>query len=418
MIRIEGLLRKVIGLDAASIGSSQIHRTIRLRMKRIGLKKPEEYYHLLEKTPAEMSGLIEDVVVTETWFFRDQEPFAAFTRLALQWLVQNPSGTLRVLSVPCSSGEEPYSLAMALLDMNVPVHRFAIHAIDISTHALARARQAVYGKNSFRAKDLSFRDRHFRHTKEGYALNPHVRECVQFHHDNLLGDDFLKGHPPYDFIFCRNLLIYFDRATQARAFEKLRGLLTAAGVLFVGPAEMPLVTDQGFVNANVPMAFACRKSDAPNGGVHGSSARTSRHGAERANEPAMSSRSAFLIQLSEKRGETASQHPEPVHLSTEPLPSLDAARQLADRGRLNEAAIICEECLRKEGPSAQAYYLLGLVRDAAGDPISIEFYRKALYLEPNHYETLLQMSLLLEKNGDATGARAFRRRAEKAQSKT
>jgi chemotaxis protein methyltransferase WspC len=416
MIRIEGLLRKEIGLDAASIGSSQIQRTVRLRMKGLGLKKPEEYYQLLEKSPAEMSELIEEVVVTETWFFRDKEPFVAFTQLAMQWLNQNPAGTLRVLSVPCSSGEEPYSLAMALLDLNVAMHRLSIHAVDISAHALARARNAVYGKNSFRSKDLSFRDRHFRHSKEGFVLSPPVRECVQFHRDNLLGDDFLKGHAPYDFIFCRNLLIYFDRATQARAFEKLQSLLTSSGVLFVGPAEMPLVTYHGFVNANVPMAFACRKLDPRNGRARETLVR-SNASARLANTRSSAAPSSFGSGLAQEPGQTELRRVLPVHAETETPCDLDAAQQLADRGELHEAAVICEECLRKEGPSAQAYYLLGLVRDAAGDELAVEFYRKALYLEPNHYETLLQMSLLLEKKGDTAGARTFKRRAEKAQPK-
>jgi len=102
-----------------------------------------------------------------------------------------------------------------------------------------------------------------------------------------------------------------------------------------------------------------------------------------------------------------------IQVPTELSPDLDAARQLADAGNLEEAAIVCQAHLLKRGPSAQAYYLLGLVRDASGDPQAVEYYRKALYLEPNHYETLLQMSLLLEKTGDPAGARIFKQRASR-----
>jgi chemotaxis protein methyltransferase WspC len=94
-------------------------------------------------------------------------------------------------------------------------------------------------------------------------------------------------------------------------------------------------------------------------------------------------------------------------------PDLEAARRLADAGRLSEAAAICETYLSRSRVSAQAYYLLGLVRDAGGDPSAMDCYRKALYIEPNHYESLLQMALLLQKNGDAARARAFRSRAER-----
>jgi chemotaxis protein methyltransferase WspC len=94
-------------------------------------------------------------------------------------------------------------------------------------------------------------------------------------------------------------------------------------------------------------------------------------------------------------------------------PDLETARRLADAGRLSEAAEICEAHLRQSRVSAQAYYLLGLVRDADGDATAIDCYRKALYLKPNHYESLLQMALLLQKNGDPARARAFRSRAQR-----
>ena len=92
---------------------------------------------------------------------------------------------------------------------------------------------------------------------------------------------------------------------------------------------------------------------------------------------------------------------------------LETARRLADDGRLNEAAAICEAHLRESRVSAQAYYLLGLVRDARGEVGAIDCYLKALYLEPNHYESLLQMALLLQKNGDTARASAFKSRAQR-----
>lgn len=144
MQRIEALLRREIGLDAASIGSALIERTIRLRMRRHELKHIGQYRELLESSPQELRELIEAVVVTETWFFRDREPFNAFAQLALtDWLPRHPAGALRVLSVPCSSGEEPYSLAMKLLEAGVSDTRFAIDAVDISANALARAQSII-----------------------------------------------------------------------------------------------------------------------------------------------------------------------------------------------------------------------------------------------------------------------------------
>jgi len=406
MKRIENMLRREIGLDSASVGTSLIERTVRLRMKAHGLAKIEEYHQLLETSRDELEELIEAVVVSETWFYRDREAFIVFANLVRDdWLPQNPAKTLRVLSVPCSTGEEPYSLAMTLLDAGLPRNRFAIDAVDLSARALERAQHAVYGKNSFRGKALEFRGCYFFETKDGYALRREICECVQFHRGNLLEGEFFTNRAGYDFIFCRNLLIYFDRATQSQAFKQLHGLLSPRGVLFVGPAELPLVSGTGFSSANIPMSFACRKA--------GLREKEQRSKGAKEQIPVSPFPSAPLP--------TAPVRPPPApapaaaHLGL--AEELTAARALADAGKLDAAAALCESHLRSRGPSAQVFYLLGLVRDAAGDPVAIDYYRKALYLEPNHYESLLQLALMLEKSGAAEEARTLKRRAQRLQQK-
>jgi chemotaxis protein methyltransferase WspC len=99
------------------------------------------------------------------------------------------------------------------------------------------------------------------------------------------------------------------------------------------------------------------------------------------------------------------------------IPDLVKAQHLADSGRLEEATNICEAHLRNGAPSAQAYYLLGLVRDAVGDPAAAFYYRKALYLEPNHYDSLLQLALWSEKNGEKASARRLKSRAQRIKAK-
>lgn len=408
MKTVETLLRREIGLDAASIGSTTIERATRLRMKSLGLKKTEDYHRLLESSPAERNELVESIVVAETWFFRDCESFTAFAQLAQEWFLQNPAGPLRVLSVPCSSGEEPYSLAMCLLDVRVPPGRFVIDAFDVSKRAVTRAIRAVYGKNSFRGKQLDYRDRHFQQTKDGFTLNASVRDCVRFQQDNLLSGNFLSRHGPYHFIFCRNVLIYFDRPTQAKVLATLCSKLIPSGVLFVGPAEMPIFLDNGFVSANLPMAFACHRRGQAVASPSRADAAMLR--ASRASVVAGKTQSRAALYR-----EREAVVPEFSTSATGVSVRLETARELANAGKLKEAAELCEWHLRHEGPSAQAYYLLGLVFDAGGDPQAADYYRKALYLEPDHYETLWHMALLMEKNGEDGEARAFKRRAERAQ---
>src|SRR5262245_61989489 len=202
MKQIERALRERVGLDPASIGSSVIHRSVRLRMKSRGIKKIEDYSRLLLSSSNEWKALTESVVVAETWFFRDVEPFNALVRLVLEkWLPSHPKRRLRLLSLPCSSGEEPFSLAMALLDAGVSSERLEIDAIDISARALSRARNGIYSKNSFRVNNLDFRTKYFRSTPEGFSLAPAILKLVRFSEGNVLADNFQTPNSNYDFIF-------------------------------------------------------------------------------------------------------------------------------------------------------------------------------------------------------------------------
>src|SRR5205814_13458 len=132
---------------------------------------------------------------------------------------------LRLLSVPSSTGEEPYSMAMALLDAGVPSARFQVDAMDVSLQALERATAGVYGRNSFRGSGMVGREHHFEPAPGGRRVCERVSRQVRFRHGNLLACPFIPGRDRFDIIFCRNLLIYFDRPTQDRAIEQLGALL-------------------------------------------------------------------------------------------------------------------------------------------------------------------------------------------------
>lgn len=406
----EQLLKQTIGLDAASVGSSTVARAVRARMLACAVVDMRTYWKLVSASPAELQALAEAVVVAETWFFRDREAFAAMARFAHNdWLPTRPEGVLRLLSLPCSSGEEPYSMAMALLDSAFPANRCCIDAVDISVQALSQARRAEYGKNSFRGAELAFRDRHFEATQHGYRVSDAVRQPVRFHQGNLLAEDFFSGAEIYDMIFCRNLLIYFDRCTQERAVRVLQRLLTASGVLFVGPSEAGLLLSHDFVSAKVPRAFAFRKVDA----VERTAARVPALPIE---EPAAAHRRLAPPRVAPSASApdsaipiVARQSPDaPLASATGLASGFEQASLLADQGRLVEAAKCCEEHLRTHGPSPEAFHLMGLIRAAAGCLAeSAEYYRKTLYLDPNHAQSLVHLALLLEKQGDKAGAKVM-----------
>lgn len=401
----ENLLKLSMGLDAASIGSSAIERAVHERQAACRLKDVQAYWKHVSSSETELQELIEAVVVPETWFFRDREAFSAMVRMAQeQWLQPQPERVLRLLSVPCSTGEEPYSMAMALLDGGVAGPRFHIHALDISERALAQARRAIYGRNSFRGHPQDFRERYFEPAPHGQHLRDEVRAQVTFQQGNLFDPAFLPGASLYDVVFCRNVLIYFDRPTQDRALAVLLRLLAADGLLFVAPSETGLLLAHGFVSAKVPLAFAFRRATAP--------------------APAESPAVLPLRRPPVAPGVRASVRPQPAPVrkpappaargEDAPAQGIEQALRLADAGRLDEAAQACEAYLQRHVATAPALYLMGLVRDASGRfAEAANYYRKALYLDPGHNEALLHLALLLDQGGDAAGAQVLRARARR-----
>lgn len=265
--RFERLLKSRIGLDASSVGSAVIERAVRQRMSGLALHDEDEYWMRLNGSPGEVQALIEAVVVPETWFFRYPESFTTLARLAFERLPSLGGGrALRILSLPCSTGEEPYSIVMALLDAGLSEYLFEVDALDVSARVIERASLGVYGRNSFRGDELGFRDRHFSEVAEGYQLAEQVRRKVRFRCGNLLDPGLLAGEAPYDFVFCRNLLIYFDRPTQSEVVEVLKRLLRSDGAMFIGPAEASLLSQHGMQPIGVPLSFVFRRtSEAPRG---------------------------------------------------------------------------------------------------------------------------------------------------------
>ncbi|WP_302052235.1 CheR family methyltransferase [Burkholderia glumae] len=274
--RFHAWLSRETGIDPASLGADFVARALAERIgatfggdaarelaavARAWQPSPAEldaYWQLLNASAAERHALIELFVVPETWFFREREAFAALAALAVERLRTRPSQPVQVLSAPCSTGEEPYTAAMALIDAGLDAAQLRIDALDISARAIEHARRGEYGRNSFRGHALEFRARHFEPTAHGWRLHERIRDCVQFRHANLLDLD-TDDASRYDFIFCRNVLIYFDRGAQERVLRTLDARLADDGLLFVGPAETGVVMRYGMSSARIPLAFGFRR---------------------------------------------------------------------------------------------------------------------------------------------------------------
>ncbi|KAA0960483.1 CheR family methyltransferase [Pseudomonas sp. ANT_H12B] len=409
--RFFDFLKERIGLDVTSVGPAIIERAVRQRSTASKALTADEYWHTLQGSRDEQQALIEAVIVPETWFFRYPESFATLAKLAVKRLAEiNNMRALRILSLPCSTGEEPYSIAMALLDAGLKPHQFKVDGMDVSPLSVEKARRALYGKNSFRGQDIEFRERHFTAESDGYRLSGRVLEQVRLQVGNLLDPALLASEPPYDFVFCRNLLIYFDQSTQQQVFEVLKRLTHVDGVLFIGPAEGSLLGRFGMRSIGIAQSFAFRRQSAP--------------------EP--QPLPTFIPIPLPVRQPVRSVTPAPVcsrpFAMVAPLPvatktaNPDAAAllaniaALANEGKSVEARTACDSYLRSHEPAAQVFYWLGLLSDVAGSTFEAQgFYRKALYLEPQHPDALMHLAALLQSQGDTTGARRLQARAARSE---
>ncbi len=401
---LEQLLRSLIGLDASTLGRGAVERFLRQRLKACALDE-EAYWSHIRQSPIEQRALIEAIVVPETWFFRYPQSFTLLVAQARALQRSRPSigQPLRLLSLPCSSGEEPYSIAMALLDADFAPSEFQIDALDISQRGIEQAAQGRYGVNAFRGDDPAIRDRYFQREDDGsHRIQERIRAMVNFQTGNILDSVVPPAQADYDIIFCRNLLIYFDRPTQLRALTNLKRWLRADGLLFAGPAEAGMLGQQGFETLDAAHSFAFRRRSLPS--------------------PSIVPRPALAAAL--RPLPPASVAPVPMR----PLTSLPVMKKeapagasaatglsqivaLANAGRSAEADSACTHQLAQHGPSAELFFWWGLICDGAGQTdTALRHYRKALYLDPRHVRALAHLAALLVTNGDHSGAARLQQR--------
>jgi chemotaxis protein methyltransferase WspC len=472
--RFAALLHKTIGLDAASIGDNAIERAVANRYAAWRAANAvafpaagiDDFWVAVNGVPQQLQALIEAVVVPETWFFRDSEAFNALVTLARTRLREQPFKPVRILSMPCSTGEEAYTIAMAMLDAGIAPERFTIDAIDISNHALDVARQARYGSNAFRSGALEFRDRHFKPSGDHWRLSADVTERVRFRQANLLTLD-THAFEPFDFVFCRNVLIYFDRKMQRTAVRVLDDLLAPGATLFVGPAETGLMMREGMTSAKLALAFAFQRHENDRPSFHdtrledvktralysaiakaeeemgyparNAAPQVASASANLAAANAFASRAGSLVSglqpdarrlaalpAAEIDAETESKtdskidlQATPGHAAARPAQkhpgTLDHAHALANSGALHEAAAIARVYLKTNPSSAGAYYLLGVIADAQGAQTEARgHYKRALYLDPEHGEALTHLAAVLGLEGDRAGAQLLLARAARA----
>ena len=228
----------LLGLQWRRFHKRGIRRRIEHRLVELGLASLEEYSQRIKEDPQEKSHLSKILTVTISRFFRDQEVFNAIETSVFPALLEENPTELRLWSIGCASGEEPYSLCLlwkARLEKDWPQIHFSVLATDIDENLLERAKEGRYKKSSLREVPQDILGKYFKTEGDAFLLDKRVGERVEFQRHDILRE---KPFPGMDLVFCRNLAFtYFSRETQIEILKKIFMCLKEGGYLVIGSDE-------------------------------------------------------------------------------------------------------------------------------------------------------------------------------------
>lgn len=428
-----------------------LERGLSHRMRALGIVNYHDYFTYLttyQESRQELKKLLGLLTIGETYFFRYYAHFEALIERVLPELIERNRSVrrLRLWSAGCSTGEEPYSLAMLLLEHfpEVAGWDIAILATDINKRALARAREGHYSGRALRLTPPVYVEHYFRQAAGGFVLDARVRNMVQFNYLNLQTGLFPapeNGTCEHDLIFCRNVMIYFRLATTRVLVERFSRCLRPHGYFFMGHAEtMANISDQ-FLRLQHKGGFFYRRkdlfADAGGGRTVGverapetAAARPSLPLREKTAEalpiPAISAKTTGVVEVpppplameellrdaelafAQENYKTASQKYAMV-LEINPRHAIALVGQgfiFANQEDYAAALACCAEALQADDLCAGAYFLRGLIFDLqGGTDAAISEYRKALLLEAGLVMAHYNLSKIFHRQGRHEDAR-------------
>lgn len=415
------VLRERTGLRIAALEGESGTSLIRRRMQATGLDRIEAYRERVARDPAELEALAAAVAVPETWFFR----YPSSCEWLIGWLRarrRDPetSGGVRLLSAPCATGQEPISLAICAAVAGWPLEAIEVEAVDSSSVAIEIARSA-------RERPLPVRDAlpewalpWFETTGAGVRPRAELFNRIRFESADLR-DWNSVGNRRFDVVACRNLLIYLEPSARRRVMRTCDRSLLETGVLLLGHADHDAELLRSFEPVGVPQSFAHRRlgrRDAVTPGAPGVGSSPSTRPRRSAAAERASAVSTTTPTSKPRHVGVSSRRPagSDASLPTSPEAWIEAdrARSLADAGRLAEAERLCVDRLEQAPAELVAIELLGCIRLAESDLESAgEWFRKLVYLAPDHVEGLLQLASIAETMGDMDQATRHRERARR-----
>lgn len=418
------------------------------RMRALGLHALPEYLAHLSSPPSvqnELCELAKLLTVPETYFFRGDDQFRALAD-RLQQRAASGGRRVRILSAGCASGEEPYSIVMALRESLRPFEAWdiSVDAFDANTAMLEKAKRGCYGAWSLRATSEALKSRYFTRKERDFQVVESVRSGVRFAYRNLADElPLVEGDALYDAIFCRNVLMYFDPQIARRIVARFERALAPGGLLFLGHAETMRGLSEGFRLCHTHGAFYYESAGAaveapaalaapvleleagPYSWVDRIAVASQRvhlltqRSAESAGIDAIEEQVGWDLGqvtalLREERFDEALEflHALPPASQSSAEVLLLRALTLTNKGAGGAAEAACRRLLEVDAASAGAHYLLALCREQRGDCAGAsECDRRSIQLDTTFAMAHLHLGLLAKRDRDRVLARAELERA-------
>jgi chemotaxis protein methyltransferase CheR len=441
------VVAETLGLALEGVSATALADLVRRRASACGLSS-QAYASRLTRgvPPAEIGALAEELTVTETYFFRNIEQFHALAEVVMPDRRHARRGqSLRILSVGCASGAEPYTIAMVVRDNATdPATQVSIVGVDVNAAMLRRARAGRYPPWALRATPDAARQRWFRPAGNDLQIDERIRQSVRFVERNLVDEDRELWAPEsYDVIYCRNVLMYLTPAASGRALERMARSLAPGGYLFLGHAENLRDRIDGFDLRHSHRTFYYQRTEGTPGAGRGSAAVDITRPEARADQDPGADDWVTSIASAAGRIRTLATRPPRARrvptVTTAASPGWDRALTLlqqecyADaltvvdampetvRGRpdtlLLRAVLLmrtgqlaaAEEAGHRlcglPAATASATYLLALCREGVGDtPGAVSYDRAASYLDPTFAMPHLRLGLHARRQGDVEAA--------------
>ena len=247
------------GIHFTATNRSILESRLKEQLRVTSVPDVKTYFNTISKDKEELKGFLDSITTNLTRFFRNQAHFDALEHHVIPELMKSKAGsnTIKIWSAGCSTGEEPYTIAMLLSEVLPPTWKFEIVASDISLKCLMTGKEGFYANNRTEGVPENYLKKYFDKVEGGYKVHSDIMSKIRFDYHNLKNDSGLRN---IDVVFCRNVIIYFDEAAQTSVINRFWEAMAAKSFLFIGHSESLFGMDTKFEFLKTQWATLYKKS--------------------------------------------------------------------------------------------------------------------------------------------------------------